>query len=386
MRVLFVNYYHLDSNAGIHIFNLANHLTRLGMECLVCVPDHKETVAALGRAFFEVIDVEDARRGAPSRNVDLIHAWTPREIVRKNTLQLLQRHACPYVVHLEDNEVMLTESYTGIPLRVLKRLPALFLNLLIDASLSHPRRYPGFLSRACGVTMVIETLREFCPANLPSQTIWAGYQEDLPWDMPADLALRHRLGIAENEFVVVYTGNLHSVNLPEVESLYRAVALLRERGIPVKLVRTGSDHLHPPPRSLVALRQGNCIELGHIARPSLPSVLSIADVLVQPGKPGRFNDYRFPSKLPEYLASGKAVLLPKTNIGHYLRDGEECLLLSEGDAPDIAQKLEALLSDAALRKKIGAGGRRFAANHLQWGQIAGKLHSFYDSLLTSALH
>jgi glycosyltransferase involved in cell wall biosynthesis len=371
----------LDNNSGIHIFNLANQLTQLGVECIVCVPQQKEKVASVGNPLFEVVNIDDLRKEKTKRNIDLIHVWTPREIVRKITSDLLRLYACPYMIHLEDNEEFLIEAFTGFPSAVLRRFPSVLLDLLLKSKpgLSHPARYKEFLSRASGVTVIMDTLRKFCPENIPNEIIWAGYQEDLHWDAPVDIEFRHRLGIANNEFVVAYTGNVHKANQGEVTSLYQAIWLMNRRGYPVKLVRTGTDYVRFMDKNLSALRQKKCcIELGRIPRDQLPLLLSISDVLVQPGKSDQFNDYRFPSKLPEYLASGKPTILPKTNIGGYLKDKDECLLLEKGDADDIAQKLEFLFSNELLRKKIGSGGREFAQQHLKWGHIARKLYSFYN--------
>ena len=47
---------------------------------------------------------------------------------------------------------------------------------------------------------------------------------------------------------------------------------------------------------------------------------ALADVLVQPGRAGPFNDYRLPSKLPEFLSAGRPVVLPATNLARQLRD------------------------------------------------------------------
>jgi hypothetical protein len=47
-------------------------------------------------------------------------------------------------------------------------------------------------------------------------------------------------------------------------------------------------------------------------------LLALADLLVQPGKPDAFNDYRFPSKLPEFLSVGRPVILPDTNIAKHM--------------------------------------------------------------------
>lgn len=380
MKILFINYHHLNSNSGIHIFNLANHLSRLGMDCTVCVPSQKETVAALGKPEFETLNFSDLldEKQRPEKRFDLIHAWTPREVVRKTAVELRKKYACPLVVHLEDNEDYLIKVLLRLPVAILRRFPSLVLNVVTPNFMSHPLRYPEFLRSADGGTVIMDGLREFFPATTPTELIWAGYQENMEWSMSKDMDLRRQLKIDEDEFVVVYTGNVHRGNFTEVSNLYAAITDLRSRGYKVRLVRTGSDHLRFPTPEWRAVKKDS-IEMGHLPRSKMPSILSIADALVQPGEPGLFNDYRFPSKLPEYLASGKPVILPNANIGRYLKNNEECLLLEKGDARDIAQKIERLTLDEGLRKRIGTGGRLFAEQNLKWGKIAEKLHSFYQT-------
>lgn len=268
----------------------------------------------------------------------------------------------------------------GLTPQALARFPSFLLDLITPSYISHPLQYKKFLSEAKGITVIMDALRIFSPVSIPTEVIWAGYQEDMEWDMPTDFELKRRLGIADTDFVVVYTGNVHQANLQEVAGLYQAVALMRLRGYAVKLVRTGLNQIRFPGAALNDWRNDNNIELGRIPRNQLPSVLSIADVLVQPGSPGPFNDYRFPSKLPEYLASGKPVVLPKANIGLSLKDNEECLLMEKGDGLEISEKLEVLFLNEDLRKRIGSAGRTFAKQYLKWSTIAEKLHSFYLSL------
>ena len=381
MRVLFVTYASLDSNVGIQIFNLVNHLTLLGVECSVCVPRQGGTSLTDVEPLFKVFDVEDARRAATGRRVDLIHAWTPREKVRRMTSELLAIYSCPYVVHLEDNEEFLLRARGTFPVPILQYVPFFLLDRLTRGSIVHPRRYKEFLAGARGITIIVDALRKYCPERARVELTGAGYQEDMQWDMPRDLELRRELGIAATEFVVLYPGNVHVANRQEVASLYLAVELLQTRGLPIKLVRTGSDPVHPLGPWANARKHNYSLELGWVARSRMPFLFSISDALVQPGVPGPFNDYRLPAKLPECLASGKPVVLPRANLGLLLKDGEECLLLGEGGASDIARKLELLFSDEILRKKIGSGGRRFAEQNLRWSSIASRLYSFYRALL-----
>jgi len=384
VNVLFINYHHLDSNSGIHIFNLANHLSRLGVQCTVCVPDSKDAVKHVGKPLFQVIDFKVALRTwwhtSRSQQTDLIHAWTPRELVRELTEELVERLHCPYVIHLEDNENAILTASIGMPLAALKKLEPNHLTALVGSHMSHPLRSEEFLHRSSGITVLIDTLQRLKPESIPSEVIWPGYDEELQWDLPVDNALRRRLGIADSEYVVVYTGNVHAANRDEVLSLYLAVALVNRRGIAVKLVRTGTDHVTLFDETLDAIRD-YCVELGHIPRRKVPSVLSLADALVQPGRSSEFNDYRFPSKLPEWLASGRPVLLPHTNIGRYLKDSEECVILREGNALEISQKLEQLFCDKVTRERIGAGGKAFAERNLKWSKSADRLHAFYARVI-----
>lgn len=380
MHILFVNHHHLDSNSGIHIYNLANELSQLGVQCTVCVPNQKETVKALGTHTFEILNFDEIKNHLPSKQVDLIHAWTPRERVRSMTEALSQYYHAPYLVHLEDNEEAILEASLGIPATDLLNMPEMRLNALIPAQLSHPVRYKRFLRNARGVTMVMDTLQAFCPENDAQAVIWPGYEDELQWTRPTDEDLRSRLHIAPDEHVVVYTGNVHSANRGEVFSLYLAVGLLNRSGVRTRLIRTGTDYVPLYEKSL-RLLDAFCISMGHVQRSELPPILALADVLVQPGKADAFNLYRFPSKLPEYLASGKPVLLPAVNIGRFLKDGETAILLRQGNALEIAQKLEALFPDQERCRRIGEAGRHFAENNLQWSRSAVKMLHFYESLL-----
>lgn len=380
MHILFVNYHHLDSNSGIHIFNLANHLSRLGVKCTVCVPNHKETAQALGSCDFDIYEFDELTRLMRPGLVDLIHAWTPRERVRMMTETLAHGYDTTYVVHLEDNEENILEANLGTSVKNLLDLPDKHLDVLISKDFSHPMRYKQFIAQARGVTMVIDTLGNFIPETKAKTVIWPGYEENLQWYRTADESLRRRLNIAPEEYVVVYTGNVHSANQQEVFSLYLAVGLLNRCGVSTRLVRTGTDSVPLYDNTLKSLDKF-CIPLGHVPRSQLPNILSIADVLVQPGKTDVFNIYRFPSKLPEYFASGKPVLLPAVNIGNFLKDEEDAILLKQGNAVEIAQKLELLFPDRERCKKIGRAGQQFAEGNLKWMYSAEKLLEFYQRLL-----
>lgn len=389
MNILYISHCNFTGNSAMHIFSIANHVAAGGAQCAVCVPDSPETLVAHGTPQFRVLDFETAEKNGVSfpdgRGPDLIHAWTPRELVRKLALVLSARYDCRYLVHLEDNEEIILENELPpqVSLKSLKELDANQSVAIVPEHRSHPVHSITFLANAVGITVLMDPLLEFKPDTVPGIIFWPGFDEsfaDQSIDNQHNNELRIRLNLDKRDCVIVYNGNIHASNRDEVRSLYLAVGLLNRRGYPVKVVKTGWNYEDPLDANTRALKD-HIVDLGFVARNEIPALIALSDILVQPGGPNRFNDYRFPSKLPEYLVSGKPVILPKTNIGRFLRDGEEALLLREGHALEIVEKLETLLKDPGLRKKIGLGGRQFALENLQWSKNVKRIEKFYENLL-----
>ncbi len=308
-----------------------------------------------------------------------MHAWTPREAVRELTEELSARYGCPYFVHLEDNEEVLTADRLGVSLERLRAANGDY-DGVVSGTLSHPRRMRRFLAGAAGITVIIDRLLEFQPDGVPAEVIWPAFEPDLFGDGPADPDLRASLGIGEDEAVIVYAGNVHSSNAAEVRSLYLAVATVNRAGRPLRLIRLGRDFVRFLEPELKAAHD-HVIDVPLVPRVEVGRYLRLADVLVQPGRADAFNDYRFPSKLTEFLASGRPVVLPPANIGRFLEDGEECVLLHRGDALEIADVIERLLDDDALRARLGRGARAFAERSFSWPASAERLRRFYERAL-----
>ena len=379
MRALFVYFGPFDVNSGIQAYHFGNELTDLGWEVTVAGRGDPARAKAVGEPRFECISHEQLEdklremRQSPAETI--VVGWTPRERVRLLTMDAVSRLGVPYTIHLEDNEELLIESATGRSLTELQRLPLRQQDSLVPIDLIHPTHHREFLDGAAGITVITEALNEFNTAGRPHRVARPGI--DLERFRP-DLEPKPRaeLGLSPDDFVLVYHGTIHYANQHEMLSLYLAVKLLQRRGQRVKLVRLGhSEFGGPDPRAFRALGDG-VIELGPIPWREIPAYLAIADAYVQPGPPDDFNRYRLPSKLPEFLAMGRPVVLPHCNIGNDLAHGENVLLLEQGNAIEIVGHIEKLLADRELAGRLGAGARRFAAERLSWRSNAEGLAEF----------
>lgn len=385
MNLIIVSHCDFDGNSALHALAFATLAHAAGVDAVLAVPNDPGSVRAVAEPAHAVVSYQEVLEGrmgfADGRAVDLIHSFTPREHVRRFTEALVAAHACRYVVHLEDNEWAVLGDHVGLEMDGVDQVPTTLVDAIVPTYRMHPRHGPEFIRSAAAATLVIERLVEHIPESMARRVIWPGFDESFR-TLPATSDARERLGLPRAGLVVGYSGNVHHSNVHEVRSLYLAVRALRERGLDVFLLRTGWDQVEPGWVSDVTPGDG-LRELGFVDRGEMPHVLAAADLHVQPGGSGRFNDYRFPSKLPDCLVSGKPVATGKTNIGLHLADAVNGYLMDSGDALEIAEVIEAVLASPARANAIGAAGRGFALRSLAWADRAAVLLSLYSEIETT---
>jgi glycosyltransferase involved in cell wall biosynthesis len=382
MNVLFVSYGGFASNGAAHIINLANVLAGAGVGTAVAVPRGLKELRLVGTALFQPLTHESAVRArfADGRGPDVIHAWTPRQGVAQVTRRLAEAHDCPYIVHLEDNEYVISAAFLGIPVEELLARSAADNHFSVPAELSHPADMRRFLEAAAGVTVLVDRLLEFKPSHIPGLEIWPAAEDELFRPQEPDPVLRSELGIPDDAHLLVYHGNVHAANVAEVRSLYLALGALCRTGLKVALVRLGADHAELLPAELAEI-QRIAVKVPFQPRSEIPRYLALAEMFVQPGRSDPFNDYRFPSKLPEFFAMGRPVILPAANVGLQVKHEEEALVLGRGDALEIADAIRRVIAERGLAERLGAGGRAFYERTMSWKKSATRLLEFYERVL-----
>jgi glycosyltransferase involved in cell wall biosynthesis len=376
-NILFVLYYDFGANSAVHVHNFANQLAALGHSTAVAIPEDTDRGTGLGEQNYSIhrfdqVDGDWSRVFANGQPPGVVHAWTPRENVRLFCEKIAGICAFSLFVHLEDNEELILEVNLGTSFEKL----ASSRTAEIPGSLSHPRHYRSFIASADGVTMIMDRLERFIPPELPKLILWPGADEQLFFPRPRDPQLLEQLGIANGTVVLCYTGNVHFANARDVRSLYLATAILDREGTPARLIRTGRDFcsfLGPDEEWAHKVS----IELGHVPYQEIPALLSLADVLVQPGTDNTFNEFRLPGKLPEFFAMGRPVLLPRTNLGRFVRHREDAWVLDKVDALGVVEAILKLRGDTALGERLAAGAVAFAREHFDWKRNARALDAFY---------
>ena len=383
MNILFVLYGDFNSNSANPLVLYARELESRGHKCAIAVPSNLESVSLHKNPAFIPILYADVLASPDSvfresRPADVIHACTPREVVRHFITAYMAKRPTPLVIYLEDNERWIATRVLGFHEAILIQHTEREISEKLSDSFAHPFRYDSFIGLADAVAVIQDKLRSKVPPWVHCETVMIGVDVEFFSPRRPDLLLRTKYGIADNEKVIVYHGGVNQFTRPAIETLCKAVALIKQRGYPCQLLRTGRYALdflkEMPPETASAIS-----DLGVLPKHELPDLLALADVFVQPGQIDPFEDLRLPGKVPEFLAMGRPVIMPNANIAHLFSDGSDAVLLRTGSPSEIATKCIELFSDPEQAHEIGRAGRRLAEKYFDVRVQAGRLEDIYKT-------
>jgi glycosyltransferase involved in cell wall biosynthesis len=121
---------------------------------------------------------------------------------------------------------------------------------------------------------------------------------------------------------------------------------------------------------------------GRVDDDTLMTILSTADVCVNPDRPNPMNDKSTMNKIMEYMALGKPVVQFDLTEGRVsAQDGS--LYARNIDVADFGDKILELTDDPERRAAMGAIGRKRVVNELSWAHEAPKLLAAYDTLFAA---
>jgi len=162
--------------------------------------------------------------------------------------------------------------------------------------------------------------------------------------------------------------------------LLAAMEQVWERHADCILVITGGvteATLGPPAKQ----RRGRIRYAGYLERRALLQEYSAASVLAVPLFDDVCSHARFPTKIGEYLASGRPVVTNRVGeIPRFLEDGISAHLPPPGDAVAFAEGINRLLDDPTGGQAMGHRGRQVAERYFHYANHGAKLCEFFTSL------
>ncbi len=121
---------------------------------------------------------------------------------------------------------------------------------------------------------------------------------------------------------------------------------------------------------------------GRIDDASLFSMLSTADVCVNPDRVTPMNDLSTMNKIMEYMALGKPIVQFDVREGRFSAQ-EASLYARANDPVDFAEKILELLEDPERCRQMGEFGERRVREALSWEHERPKLLAAYDALFSA---
>jgi glycosyltransferase involved in cell wall biosynthesis len=171
--------------------------------------------------------------------------------------------------------------------------------------------------------------------------------------------------------------------------LLEAASRLARAGEQFRLVISGAAHEGLDCDSVSALVArfdlGDVVvETGWLPIADVVRAMSAADILAIPKLDDIANRAGVPTKLAEYLAMGRAIVVSRVGeIPRYLTDRTNAMLCVPGDVTSLTEALRALLNDRSLRERLAGNARAAAQEQFDYRTIVGRLAERMTELRSS---
>lgn len=186
-------------------------------------------------------------------------------------------------------------------------------------------------------------------------------------------------------FDIGYSGNLGKKD--GILDLLKAFGLLLKYNRSVKLLLIGDISQTKSTIPFLkkkahefGIQHSNIHFTGLVDYRSVPELLRSCAMLVLARPSGRFAEAGFPTKLGEYLACKKPVVLTRVgDIPKYFKDKVNAIIVEPNNPQSLYQGLQLLLDNPSLAKEIAQKGYEWAALNLEFRRATMKVVDFIES-------
>ena len=192
---------------------------------------------------------------------------------------------------------------------------------------------------------------------------------------PDRSSFRESLGIAENDFVILFSGRLHKIK--GIDILEKALKVLHSLGIHLIVAGDGSERGHFEKAAEEYLGTGHVHMLGAVANTTMPDVYRAADLLVLPSLMEATSIAGL-----EAMACGLPVI--GTRVGglpYIIKADDNGLLVAPENPEELAQAIRRLYHDRVLAAGMGRNSRKRVLELFAWEKIAEQMAALYQQAL-----
>jgi len=185
---------------------------------------------------------------------------------------------------------------------------------------------------------------------------------------------------------LLWTGAPHGEIRAHLEFLVDAMAAVRTRHPRCRLVLIGNfdEQFRAALVARAARTAGDAsaVEVhGFVPRDRLAAPIARAAALLAPLPAGVRWECCFPTKLGDYLVSGRPVVSSAVGeVAAHFTDGVTAMLAPPGDAAAWSERIVRLLDNPGLAACIGAAGRDLAVREFDYRRHAAKLYAFLNDI------
>lgn len=186
---------------------------------------------------------------------------------------------------------------------------------------------------------------------------------------------------AENDPLIIFVGNFYKWH--DIRTLLEAfsIVLKSHPTAHLALVGDGAERGRMISCSRDLGIDQNVLFTGRVPHAEIPGLINAADIAVVPVPAMKQDLWLSPMKLYEYMSSGKPVIATSTGqIREVIRDGENGFLVPAADASELAAAVDRLISDPALRLRLGNQARQDAISRHSWEMYIQQLEQVFGEI------
>lgn len=183
--------------------------------------------------------------------------------------------------------------------------------------------------------------------------------------------------IAANEIVIAYVGGMWEIEgVHFLLEAFRDIKLKTDKKI--RLVIAGSLEKKVSCTDVLGLieqfnLQNYVITTGWVGTEVVTQILNAADILTVPQGQDEFNKAGLPTKLAEYSAIGKAIVVSQIgDVDVYFTDGVNALLTEPSNVSSLSNALLTLIENDILRAELSENARKLSFEKFNY-KVNGKL-------------